>query len=356
MIIEPVKLHGKERQTGDITHPELNKNGRHCIPENSGESGASSQQFDNCEKPYVGMEFESEEAARSFYDAYANRSGFCTQVCQYHRSKPNGPVTAMDFVCSSEASRRKNVESCSAILRLVRKNSEHFVVTKFVDNHSHPSESPKKVHCVRPQRHISGAAENVYEPLGYQNKAVVFPDRKDVLSDASLGIKNTCPVDMHHISGHTFLVPPVHFIQPFSRKRSLGNDAQNLLDYFQKMQVESPGFYYAIQLDAENRMTNVFWADARSRAAYSYFGDAVIFDTMYRPNQFQVPCAPFTGVNHHGQIVLFGCALILDESESSFTWLFRTWLSAMNNPPPVSITTDQDRVIKAAVNQVLPET
>ncbi|XWS57075.1 hypothetical protein CRYUN_Cryun09bG0140300 [Craigia yunnanensis] len=93
-----------------------------------------------------------------------------------------------------------------------------------------------------------------------------------------------------------------------------------------------------------------------SRTAYNYFGDAVIFDTMFRPKQYQIPFAPFTGINHHGQMVLFGCALLLDECESSFTWLFRTWLSAMNDRPPVSITTDQDRAIKAAVSQVFPET
>uniref|UniRef100_A0A2P2L1N8 Protein FAR1-RELATED SEQUENCE n=1 Tax=Rhizophora mucronata TaxID=61149 RepID=A0A2P2L1N8_RHIMU len=122
------------------------------------------------------------------------------------------------------------------------------------------------------------------------------------------------------------------------------------------MQAENPGFYYAIHLDDDNRMTNVFWADARSRMAYKHFGDAVIFDTMYRPNQYQVPFAPFTGVNHHGQMILFGCALLLDESESSFVWLFRAWLSAMNERPPVSFTTDQDRAIQMAVAQVFPET
>lgn len=26
---------------------------------------------------------------------------------------------------------------------------------------------------------------------------------------------------------------------------------------------------------------------------------------------FVVPCTPFTGVNHHGQAVLFGCALVI---------------------------------------------
>ncbi|KAL5574987.1 hypothetical protein UlMin_016686 [Ulmus minor] len=144
-------------------------------------------------------------------------------------------------------------------------------------------------------------------------------------------------------------------VRPHSRKRTLGRDAQNLLEYFKKMQAENPGFFYAIQLDEDSRMTNVFWADARSRSAYCHFGDTVTLDTGYRVNQYRVPFAPFTGVNHHGQTILFGCALLLDESEASFTWLFKTFLTAMNDRPPVSITTDQDRAIQTAIAHVFPD-
>ncbi|PKI73298.1 hypothetical protein CRG98_006236, partial [Punica granatum] len=146
-----------------------------------------------------------------------------------------------------------------------------------------------------------------------------------------------------------------YFVRPLSRKRTLGRDAQNLLEYFNKMQAENPGFFYAMQLDEENRMVNVFWADARSRAAYSHFGDVVTVDTMYRVYQYRVPAVPFTGVNHHGQTILFGCALLLDDSEASIVWLLKTFLTAMNDRPPISIVTDQDKAIKTAVSLVFPE-
>ncbi|KAL0419440.1 UNVERIFIED_CONTAM: protein FAR1-RELATED SEQUENCE 3 [Sesamum radiatum] len=95
--------------------------------------------------------------------------------------------------------------------------------------------------------------------------------------------------------------------------------------------------------------------NARSRAAYSHFGDAAIMDTLYRRNQHTVPFAPFTGVNHHGQKIMFGCALLLDESKATFVWLFQTFLAAMNDRPPVSLTTDKDRAIQVAVSKVFPE-
>ncbi|KAK7317411.1 hypothetical protein RJT34_01610 [Clitoria ternatea] len=316
---------------------------------NLAEKGVNNQDGDTCRKPRVGMLFESEDAAKSFYDAYATYVGFSIHTGQFSRAKPDGPIITWDFSCSREVFKRKNVVSCNAMLRVERKDA-YWIVTKFVEDHNHSLASPGKVHYLRPHRHFAGSTRNVTETFEGSNDSYVSMNGNHA-EPISL-VRNSFPAEKCH---------PLRNVGSFtyarsSRKRTLGRDAQNLLDYFKKMQGENPGFYYAIQLDDENRMTNVFWADARSRTAYNYFGDAVIFDTMYRPNQYQVPFAPFTGVNHHGQMVLFGCALLLDESESSFTWLFRTWLSAMNDRPPVSITTDQDRAIQAAVAQVFPET
>ncbi|RVX12247.1 Protein FAR1-related sequence 9 [Vitis vinifera] len=114
-----------------------------------------------------------------------------------------------------------------------------------------------------------------------------------------------------------------------SRQRTLSGGGQIVLDYLKRMQAENPSFYYAVQ---------------------------VTFDTTCRTNRYRVPLTAFTGLNHHGQPVLFGCALLFNESESSFVWLFQSWLNAMSGRAPVSITTDPDRFIQVAVSQVLPET
>ncbi|KAK9734667.1 hypothetical protein RND81_04G155800 [Saponaria officinalis] len=140
-----------------------------------------------------------------------------------------------------------------------------------------------------------------------------------------------------------------------SGRVGFGKDGQNMLEYFKKTQAENPGFFYAIQLDDDNRMSNVFWADARSRVAYTRFGDVITLETSYVVKRYRVPFAPFTGVNHHGEPILFGCALLFDDSESSFVWLLRTFLTAMCDRSPVSFVTDQSRAILAAVSQVLPK-
>ncbi|WOH14465.1 hypothetical protein DCAR_0933984 [Daucus carota subsp. sativus] len=58
-----------------------------------------------------------------------------------------------------------------------------------------------------------------------------------------------------------------------------------------------------------------------------------------------MPFAPFTGVNHHRQSTLFGCALLSDEREETFVWLFRQWLNCMWDESPGAIITDQDLAI-----------
>lgn len=94
---------------------------------------------------------------------------------------------------------------------------------------------------------------------------------------------------------------------------------------------------------------------SRSRIAYNCFSDVISFDTTYQVNQYKMPFAPFIGVNHHRQSVLFGCALLADETESTFIWLFTTWLEAMSGCQPGLIMTDYDSAISRAVESVFPK-
>ena len=56
-------------------------------------------------------------------------------------------------------------------------------------------------------------------------------------------------------------------------------DTGGLLEYLQRMQSEDLNFSYAIQVDLDNLITNIFWADGRMKLDYEYFGEVVCFDT-----------------------------------------------------------------------------
>ncbi|KAL7127020.1 hypothetical protein ABFS83_14G226000 [Erythranthe nasuta] len=304
-------------------------------------------------EPHIGMEFDSENAAKMFYADYARDKGFSIRE-RFDRSKAPAMGTSQEFLCCKDGMMKGDRAGCGAMLRIESRGEKKWVVTKFAKFHSHTVVNHSKLHYLRPKRHFAATANNVAG--NFQGMDVVPSGVMYVSVDG-----NSVPAEMNH-AGKT--MPASGGLNHTgknigslgnSSRRTLGRDAQNLLDYFKKMQAENAGFYYAIQLDEENRMANAFWAEARSRTAYSHFGDAVVLDTTYRSNLYKVPFAPFTGVNHHGQTILFGCALLLDESEATFVWLFKTFLAAMNDRAPVSLTTDKDRAIRAAVAQVFPE-
>jgi len=115
-------------------------------------------------------------------------------------------------------------------------------------------------------------------------------------------------------------------------------------------------FFFEIDVDAGNHITNIFWADGRSRAACADFGDIVSFDTTCLNNKYDMPFAPFVGVNHHGQSILLGCGLLCVEDTCTFVWLFRSWLRCMGNKAPQGIVTDQCKAMQNAIEIVFPNT
>jgi zinc finger SWIM domain-containing protein 3 len=65
-------------------------------------------------------------------------------------------------------------------------------------------------------------------------------------------------------------------------------------------------------------MISVGWANARSRTSYENFRNVITFDTTYLTNRYEISFAPFVEVNHHGQSILFGAALISSENTETF--------------------------------------
>ncbi|KAJ1264838.1 hypothetical protein BS78_08G032700 [Paspalum vaginatum] len=84
--------------------------------------------------------------------------------------------------------------------------------------------------------------------------------------------------------------------------------------------------------------------------------DDLKFDTSYRTTKYNMICAMFIGVNHHRQNVIFGCAFLMNESSTSYGWLFKSFLESMGGRPPKTIFTDQNEFISKAIEDVFPGT
>ena len=89
---------------------------------------------------------------------------------------------------------------------------------------------------------------------------------------------------------------------------------------------------------------------------YACFGDAVSFDTTFQTNKFEMPFAPLLGTNHHKQTIIFGAALLYNETIESFVWLFNTFLTVTSGKHPSTIFTDQCASMSATIRIVFPNT
>ncbi|XP_021765417.1 protein FAR-RED ELONGATED HYPOCOTYL 3-like [Chenopodium quinoa] len=118
------------------------------------------------------------------------------------------------------------------------------------------------------------------------------------------------------------------------------SDANGMIEYFNKMSAENQNFFHLCRFGKDGALQDVVWVDTRSRAAYKEFGDVVYFNSTYLTNKFHLPFAVFIGVNHHGQSILLGYALISPKTAETYEWVMWTWLHYMGGKAPISILTD----------------
>nr|XP_043618956.1 protein FAR1-RELATED SEQUENCE 5-like [Erigeron canadensis] len=140
------------------------------------------------------------------------------------------------------------------------------------------------------------------------------------------------------------------------RKHHKGKEFFGVIKHFQEKLLKDRNFYFSVDLFDDGSPRNIFWADGRSRDSYIKFSDVVVFDVTYKTNRFEMPFAPFIGVNHHYQSIIFGGALLENEKQETFESLFNRFLECMFVKPPSAIITDQDKAICNAVQNIFPNT
>ncbi|XP_020974288.1 protein FAR1-RELATED SEQUENCE 5-like [Arachis ipaensis] len=124
------------------------------------------------------------------------------------------------------------------------------------------------------------------------------------------------------------------------RRRHVLGDARAALRYLKNQKAEDTNLYYEHIVDAKGVLRALFWCDGISQLDYKVFGDVLAFDATYKKNKYLCPVVVFSGVNHHNQTVVFGSALVIDESKEVYVWLLQQLLAAMKGKAPVSVITD----------------
>ncbi|XP_058228602.1 protein FAR1-RELATED SEQUENCE 5-like [Rhododendron vialii] len=132
-------------------------------------------------------------------------------------------------------------------------------------------------------------------------------------------------------------------------------DTEGALGYLSARANADPLFFFKYTVDEDNRLGKLIWADSKSRMDYAAFGDVLIFDTTYRTNACKKPFVILAGVSNHFLTTIFGCALLVDETFATYTWVLETLMEAMDNKRPVSVVTDGDRAMRQTIQKVIPD-
>ncbi|KAG8376115.1 hypothetical protein BUALT_Bualt09G0029800 [Buddleja alternifolia] len=264
--------------------------------------------------PQNGVEFETKEAAYSFYREYARSVGFGITIKASRRSKKSGNFIDIKIACSRFGSKRHSSTTisprscpktdCKASVHIKRRPDGKWFIYSFVEEHNHEI-----------------CPDDFYNSIRGKNK-----QNLDVICQKKGLQLALCE-----------------------------REVELLFDYFTFMQAEAPGFYYVIDFAKEGYMRNMFWVDPKGRNDYEFFNDVVFLDTHYVRSKYNIPFVPIIGVNNHFQFILLGCALIGDEKPSTFLWLMRTWLRAVGGLSPKVVITDNDKSLIEATVEVFPD-
>ncbi|XP_062158768.1 protein FAR1-RELATED SEQUENCE 5-like [Alnus glutinosa] len=308
--------------------------------------------------PQIGMEFDSVENAWNHWKNYGKQMGFGVRKHFQNKSKLNGKITTKGFVCCKEGFRR------------VDKRDHHYIShrdeirtgcpVRFFISLVRETEKYKVYEFVADHNHIMHLEETAYMMRSHRKMSDIQASEIDLACASGISPKATHALMSREAGGRATLgyteLDQKNYLRTRRQKNLIYGEAGSLLKYFQEQINKNPSFHYAVQLDADEKITNIFWADARMIVDYVYFGDVMTFDTTFGTNKELRPLAVFTSFNHHRGVVIFGAALLYDETVESFKWLFESFLDAYASKKPQSIFTDQDAAMAKALVEVMPET
>ncbi|XP_074265524.1 protein FAR1-RELATED SEQUENCE 5-like [Silene latifolia] len=268
-------------------------------------------------EPTIGAEFESGEQFAAFCYTYAYKTGFelhvrSSQLLAPFKEQELNHDTGKFVTCTS---------------KLVHNHDLNPEVSRHVVNYRHISE--------------------------YFKTRLMLNDRAGILITRNFNtlVREVGEIHNLHFNGQDAR----NFNNNERRKSRFRGDTKEVLNYFEGLKAQNPDFYYAVERDADNKLLNIFWSDARCRAMYKAFGDPSSFDSTFLSNRYQMPFCPFVGVNHHGSTIFYAAALISYEDTESFEWVFEKWMKFMGRAPTVLIT-DQCKAMEGAIKKVFPET
>ncbi|KAK9987564.1 hypothetical protein SO802_027803 [Lithocarpus litseifolius] len=304
--------------------------------------------IENKFEPFVGQCFLGEEETFIFYKNYANRYGFTLRKGRFV-TKNGENIRRRQQLKRVDSSKEQQNRiftrcGCKAHLRVALQKSfdifsREWHVTKFVIDHNYELLSPSEVRFLPANRVINKEDKDRILLL---KKGGLLVRKIIRVIELEKGVKHG---DLPFSKGD------IHNLYVKMRRMHAMNNAMGLLQLCKVAKEKNFKFQYAYTTDEESRLEHIFWAPTPYFDWCQKYGDVVVFYTTYKGNAYDMPFGIFVGINNHGKTILFGCALLRNETTSAFQWLMKT--ANLMKKSPKTILTDQDPWITEAISKEL---
>ncbi|KAH6787518.1 hypothetical protein C2S52_007070 [Perilla frutescens var. hirtella] len=315
-------------------------------------------QCDHSVKPRVGQSFPSLDVAIHFYKQYALVCGFDIRLGTTRMSRDGTCVTWKYVYCNREgvknvtihnegsiSNKRRTVSNrvdCKARVIFKFSGRDGYVVSKLIEQHTHTLVPDSYKHFMKMNSNLDNG-----------HKKFILACAK-----ANVGAMRSYKILTKTAGAYSKVGCTSRQVKNFSRDLKafvLDVDAQMILDKMFRTRDLCPTFYFEYQVDKQDQLTCLFWADPISRKNFCAFGDVISFDATYSTNKYGMIFTPFTGKDNHGRCVTLGASLMSGESIECYSWVFEQFQRCMGHGPAI-LMTDQDPAIKVAVELVFTNT
>ncbi|KAK9689378.1 hypothetical protein RND81_09G055700 [Saponaria officinalis] len=312
------------------------------------------------EQPSVGMEFDSGDEYAAFCYTYAYKSGFELQI----RSNKILKHFADEGISRGGSGTKEPKYfmmrqlrfQCNSANKIV-KNAPQRRCKFFVDARVNDSGKFRIGTCDLSHTHDL-IPEGSRHSINYRHIGEYFKTRMMLNERAGIPITrnyNALAVEAGGFANLPFTPRDMRNVINKERRLSrLRGDTQQVIDHFKRLKALDERFYFAYEVDEDEKILSLFWANARCCAMYEAFGDPSSFDTTFGTNRSLLSFCPFVGVNHHGSTIVYAATLISYEDMESFEFVFRNWINCMGRAPSI-IVTDECKGIEGAINSKFPD-
>ncbi|XP_021742873.1 protein FAR1-RELATED SEQUENCE 5-like [Chenopodium quinoa] len=251
--------------------------------------------------------------AYDLYNDYAFKFGFSIRRAKVRKVGQTSVWRSRKYFCSnaglkdhskSDVRRFEKLDvrtDCKAYVEFIIDDKGIWTVTKHFMEHNHAMIPLDKRHLLRSQRKVNQQQLKFISNMKASGVRVTDSIRaisKEVGGSPNLGCTKKY---VYNALGS----------EKFNRIEGL--DCNQFIKYLAQRQAKESDFFYEFEVDEHNALCSVFWRDGRMKRGYEFFGDLMVFDTTYRTNKYGMICAPFVGMNHHCNNVMFGMGFVLDE-------------------------------------------